>query len=279
MSGIIFLGTQNLHEVRDFYTRELGMSTWLEQPSCLILQHGNLLLGFCERDEADTQGVITLFYSKRAQVDAIYQRTKGRAEAAPMTNDRYQIYQFFATDPEGRTLEFQTFLHQLPPYMTGEEMFLARRSIRDFTDEKISQEILWKVFELCRYSPTSQDNQAYYYVVVQDPNKQEALATLRSPAAPIARAPAAVAICTDPEKTGRPDQDSCIAAYHFILAARLFGLGTCWIAAMDRDEAKDILGIPRSHYIATITPLGYPAEAPEDKARRPAKALVKFVGE
>jgi hypothetical protein len=26
-------------------------------------------------------------------------------------NDRYRIYHFFATDPEGRKLEFQAFLH------------------------------------------------------------------------------------------------------------------------------------------------------------------------
>ena len=38
------------------------------------------------------------------------------------------------------------------------------------------------------------------------------------------------------------------------------GLGTCWIADMDRDEIKDMLDIPREHYIATVTPLGYPLE-------------------
>ena len=32
-----------------------------------------------------------------------------------VTNEQYQIYQFFAEDPEGRTLEFQAFLHPVEP--------------------------------------------------------------------------------------------------------------------------------------------------------------------
>jgi hypothetical protein len=35
------------------------------------------------------------------------------ADGPPRVNDRYQIYQFFAKDPEGRQLEFQAFLHPL----------------------------------------------------------------------------------------------------------------------------------------------------------------------
>lgn len=279
MAGIIFYQTEQYEELSRFYTEVLGMSIWLEQGDCLILQHGNLLLGFCDRESADKNGIITLFYPQREQVDSMYQQLRDRAQAPPAVNEQYDIYHFFASDPEGRLLEFQAFLHRLPPSMTGEELFLARRSIRTFSPEEIPREVLWQVFEICRYSPTSMDKQAYYYVVVRDSAKQEALAGLRAPAAPIANAPAAVAVCTDPDESGRPEQDTCIAAYHFMLAARLFGLGTCWIAAMDRPEAKDILGIPRSHTIATITPLGYPGEEPGAKMRRPVDEFVKFVGE
>lgn len=35
------------------------------------------------------------------------------ADGKPRHNERYQIYQFFAKDPEGRNLEFQAFLHPL----------------------------------------------------------------------------------------------------------------------------------------------------------------------
>ena len=86
----------------------------------------------------------------------------------------------------------------------------------------------------------------------------------------------AVAICSDPDKSRRHIQDGVIAAYHFMLAAWFYGLGTCWIAAMDRDDVKDKLGIPKHHYVATITPLGYPEFIPEPPPRKPAKEFVKF---
>ncbi|TES93871.1 MAG: hypothetical protein E3J87_01400 [Candidatus Cloacimonadota bacterium] len=68
-----------------------------------------------------------------------------------------------------------------------------------------------------------------------------------------------------------------MAAYHFTLAAWNFGLGTCWIGGMDRDDVKEALGIPQEHYVATVTPLGYPAEQPEPGSRRETKEIVQFI--
>ncbi|MBN1355271.1 nitroreductase family protein [bacterium] len=89
----------------------------------------------------------------------------------------------------------------------------------------------------------------------------QALSKIRGgSSAPIGRAPLAAAICVDPEKTLRIEQDGCIAAAYLILAAWHFGLGTCWIGDMDRDTVKSLLGIPRAHHVATVTPIGYPLE-------------------
>jgi len=46
----------------------------------------------------------------------MYDRLDDRAHGSPEVNEQYDIYQFFADDPEGRTLEFQTFLHPIDPY-------------------------------------------------------------------------------------------------------------------------------------------------------------------
>jgi nitroreductase len=162
--------------------------------------------------------------------------------------------------------------------MAGDDMLVRRRSIRHFKAEDIPDETLWKMFELCRYSPTSVNTESYYFIVIKDRKKLEFLASLRkSSSAPIARAPLAIAVITDPGKSKRHIQDGCIAAYHLILAAKTHGLGTCWIAAMDRDDVKEKLDIPADHYVATITPLGYPSEEPKVAKRRNAKEFVRFV--
>jgi hypothetical protein len=91
------------------------MIVWLKQKGCTILNHGNLLLGFCQKDVCETDGVITFFYETSDDVDRRYIELQDIASTAPEENGPYNIYQFFATDTEGRTLEFQSFLHELKP--------------------------------------------------------------------------------------------------------------------------------------------------------------------
>ncbi|MEO0185171.1 MAG: VOC family protein [candidate division WOR-3 bacterium] len=110
MSGIIFFKTKDLVKIREFYTKMIGMQIWLEQADCSILKHGNLLLGFCQREEIDNQGIITFCYENTDQVYEMYKKFRLEALAEPMVNEKYKIYHFFIKDPEGRLVEFQSFL-------------------------------------------------------------------------------------------------------------------------------------------------------------------------
>lgn len=114
MAGLVFLGTRDLKKTRDFYIDMMEMEIWLEQAECVILKHENFLLGFCQREKADIDGIFTLFFDEEKEVDRYYERFKDLAEGPPKINDRYNIYHFFAMDPEKRRLEFQKFLHEIP---------------------------------------------------------------------------------------------------------------------------------------------------------------------
>ncbi len=114
MAGIVFLKTKRLADVVRFYCEQVGMNVWLEQADCTILQHGNLLVGFCQRDTADTGGIITFYYPTRADVDQMYEKFRPAGATSPQQNNKYRIYHFFAEDPEDRTIEFQTFLDPVP---------------------------------------------------------------------------------------------------------------------------------------------------------------------
>jgi len=111
VSGIVFLRTREFERVVAFYLERVGMTVWLEQPGIAILRHGNLLLGFNRQEAADTEGVFTFFYETRDGVNAMYERLADIALNPPRENAKYRIYHFYARDPEGRSIEFQQFLH------------------------------------------------------------------------------------------------------------------------------------------------------------------------
>lgn len=276
MSGILFFRTRHLQAITEFYQSIVGCSPWLDQTQCTILQHGNLLLGFCTADTSDIQGMITFFYPQKEGVDTLYNRLRERAETEPRENNHFNIYHFFARDPEGRSIEFQSFLHPLEPYQSGNEILATRRSIRQYKDNPVPESVLIRIFEICRFSPTSRNSQSYYYAVIRKKEQLDVLAALRGgPSAPIGRAPMAVAVCSDPDLSGAYRDDACIAAYHFMLASWSHGIGTCWITDMDRSLVKDILNIPENHYVAMVTPVGYPAGIPEPPQRKGFKDFVK----
>ncbi|MEF8790864.1 MAG: VOC family protein [Haloarculaceae archaeon] len=107
--GIVFYRTEAHDAVVEFYTDRLGATVWLEQPGCTILDYRGFRVGFCDRTGAETEGTLTFVVPDRAAVDAAFERLEDRARDEPHYNDRYDIYQFFAEDPEGRTVEVQSF--------------------------------------------------------------------------------------------------------------------------------------------------------------------------
>ncbi len=110
VGGIIFFNTNKLSELNEFYINELGCSLWLDQGSCQIYKFGNMLYGFCQSHKADIPGIITFFFEKKKDVDRAYNKFKEIASSSPKKNPKYNIYHFFAKDPEGRIIEFQHFL-------------------------------------------------------------------------------------------------------------------------------------------------------------------------
>ncbi len=108
-NGIVFFKTQKIEELKKFYLDKVECDIWMDQKDCIIFSHGDLLFGFCSRDEVDTNGIITFFYDDKYEVDRFYEIFEDIAEDKPKMNSTYPIYHFFTKDPEGRTIEFQYF--------------------------------------------------------------------------------------------------------------------------------------------------------------------------
>jgi hypothetical protein len=114
MAGIVFLKTKKLKDIKEFYIDIIGAKLWIDQEDCVILKHDNFLFGFCEREGEVTKGwLLTFFFQTKEEVDKMYEKLKEISETKPTYNEKYNIYQFFAKDPEDRPLEFQIFQHKI----------------------------------------------------------------------------------------------------------------------------------------------------------------------
>ena len=72
--------------------------------------------------------------------------------------------------------------------------------------------------------------------------------------------------------------DTCFASLQLALAAWSFGIGTCWIGRINRDNVKKLLNLKESDFLLTVLPLGYPKDKiPHPKPRKSLDEIVKYI--
>ncbi len=161
----------------------------------------------------------------------------------------------------------------------------ARYSVRAYSGRPVEQEKLEKVLDAARLAPTAANYQPFRLFVVQTAAREADLRHVYNREW-FVQAPLVVAICTVPRRAwvrrdgkNYADVDATIAMDHLILAAADLGLGTCWVAAFDPHAARRVLGLTEEEEPLAFTPLGYPADQPGPKLRKPLADLVRYVME
>ncbi len=161
------------------------------------------------------------------------------------------------------------------------EAIKTRRSVREYKSTPLPEEKLKKILEAARLAPSAHNAQDWKFVVVKDPAKRQTLAQAASQPF-MAQAPVVIAaVGLAPQRVlscGVPNYavDLAIAVDHMTLAAAAEGLGTCWIGAFSQGDAKKILHIPENCQIVALLPLGFPADSPCPKSRKPLKEIISY---
>ena len=160
------------------------------------------------------------------------------------------------------------------------DVIRKRRSIRKYKPDPVPEEEIKYILEAARLAPSWANTQCWHFVVVTDPEVKVKIgeAGFRW----TARGPAIIVACADAAQVGfREDQyfylvDIGIALEHLVLAAADRGLGTCWIVGFSEAKVKEILGVPENIRIVALTPLGYPAEDPPPRDRKPLELIFSY---
>lgn len=155
------------------------------------------------------------------------------------------------------------------------KLLLTRRSVRRFREEEVPMELIKKVLDVARFAPSARNSQPWEFVVITDPSIKERLASIHPWASPLKGAPIGVVVVCDRERSPTSYQLDCAnVTLYIMLAAHAYGLGSVWIQALrDQDKIREIVGIPEDKDPIAILAIGWPAEEPKAKARRPLEDI------
>ena len=104
----------------------------------------------------------------------------------------------------------------------------TRRSIRAYTGEPVSREVIEDIIDCGRLAATAINLQPWEFVVVTEPAMLTAIAGATDYGRFIAQAAVCVVVlCKD---TKYYLEDGCNASQNILVAARAHGLGACWVA-------------------------------------------------
>lgn len=175
------------------------------------------------------------------------------------------------------------------------ELLLKHRSIRKFTDEPVTDEVLRTLVQCGQAAATSSNVQAVTVIHITDTEKRQALAALAGGQPYVAEAGAFVVYCADLRRSKNACEsqggefspgmtehfliasiDVALAAQNTVVAAESMGMGICYIGGLRNNPAdvSALLQLPEQVYPVFGLCLGYPDQDPEVKPRLPVDAVL-----
>lgn len=142
-----------------------------------------------------------------------------------------------------------------------------RRSYRKFTSDKIELEDLKAILSAGLMSPTSKNQTAWHFVVVDDAAVLEKLSKSKARGSQFLKnVPLAIAIAADSSNNDCWIEDCSIAAISMQYQAMDLEIGSCWVQMRARTAAdgtpademvQDLLDIPENMKVLCVIGFGY----------------------
>jgi nitroreductase len=148
------------------------------------------------------------------------------------------------------------------------EVWLAiasRREVRDYADTPIPEDVQRRILDAGRLSGSSQNKQAWRFVLVESAERRRQLAELVYEPGNVGGAHLIVAIAVRGKGPTSFDAGRC--AQNMLIAAWDQGVGGCPNGMPDRAAVAELLALPEGEEPAIVLTFGYPAK-PRDPSRR-----------
>ncbi|HRR95271.1 MAG TPA: nitroreductase family protein [Candidatus Ratteibacteria bacterium] len=167
------------------------------------------------------------------------------------------------------------------------EVIKTRRSVRNYKDESISEDVLKRVLNAARIAPSGSNRQPWQFILIRESERKKKMVKLCEGQKFVAEVPVLIVACGENIHYNRGNWmgdysmlvDVAIAVDHLTLAARAEGLGTCWIGSFDNEGIKKFLEIPEDINVVAVIPIGYPLYSDvfkENNNRKPLEEIVFY---
>ncbi|WP_165020779.1 nitroreductase family protein [Dysgonomonas sp. ZJ279] len=173
------------------------------------------------------------------------------------------------------------------------ELVKQRQSTRAFdTERMVDREIIARILEAGRLSPSACNAQPWHFIVVDEPdltNKVADATSARLLGMNHFTKQAPVHIIVVEEKVNFSSGigglvkdkhfaflDIGIATAHICLAAESEGLGSCILGWFKESKVKELLNIPKNKRVVLDIIIGYPAQPLREKRRKSSEEVISF---
>ncbi len=176
------------------------------------------------------------------------------------------------------------------------ECINTRRSVRRYTEEEISNEVLTEIVDAARMSPTWKNTQTLRYVIVKDKSviekiMNEGIMSHEGNTKTMSQCNALLVLTQINGRCGYERDgsfttskgaawemfDAGIATQTFCLAAHDKGVGTVIMGIFDDAKVGEIIGLEEGRTVAALVAMGYPKFIPDAVPRKETSELIKFI--
>ena len=186
------------------------------------------------------------------------------------------------------------------------DLLQTRFSCRQFQDRSIPDDVVQKMLEAARLSPSGGNEQPWRFGVVTDPDLIAKIADVSYKQRWITSAPLLIVLCTcfvSDERGGRDiqkqrfpeyaarfdvmEQDlyralnqeehqTKIAGAHIALAALEHGVHSCWVSRFEVAKVTELLHLPNDWMPSEILVFGYPEQQCDMAKKKPLQDIVFY---
>lgn len=227
---------------------------------------------------------------KTSELDSIYRDLKAYVEGPLGPEDDCYLYMVkMLREYEGYPASFTCYMREVAfkPHKETEakalrRIVVQRRSIRSFSEEPVSEDLLRKVVEAGTYAPTSCNAQPLAFITVTGREMVSAIFRSATGAEAWADAVPAAVLVTSDRRHYKPFeqhiimyQDMAAAIQNCLLASESLNLAACWVSLVSdlhingQEHLYRRLHLPAHRAIGGVIAIGHPTNTVCHVPRRP----------